>query len=369
MTLKVRSVLAAVCAATAMSCGKDAQTPVSPSQASPQTTLAAGAAADGSTLKVTAPVPQSPVNNARPADSDSIVLVATNSAAKFASNVAAFYHFQVYDANGANVVDAANVSAGVGSTSYKVTTPLNGDATYSWRVRVEAGGGVGPWSTTNTFIAPVNDGFNRPGQLYDPLIDGKTVGGITGPVQFIPGVGLKFNSQLSSVRYQLQSTITEGEFSMLVTGLETNTEGDKTKMFSMAQGDGDVVTNDRRMTVEKRGDPAGEVAWRFITHDDQIDTVGPERLTVNFDPSHTYFWQATWRANRFRLLIQDGGAGGRTIYDISKGFAGRAYDPTPHIAYLGMPPGRSGESGASVDNVVYRQVWLSSSARPAYANK
>ena len=97
----------------------------------------------------------------------------------------------------------------------------------------------------------------------------------------------------------------------------------------MAEGYDDVVTNNRRFTVEKRGDPAGEVAWRFITHDDQIDTLGAERQTVKFDASQTYFWQATWRGNRFRLLIQRGGVGGQTIYDMSKPFAGSCLRSQP----------------------------------------
>ena len=87
--------------------------------------------------------------------------------------------------------------------------------------------------------------------------------------------------------------------------MPTNTEGDKTKLFSMAEGYGDIVTNDRRMTVEKRGNPAGVVAWRFISHGDQIETVGPERRRVEFDPNQSYFWEASWRSNRFNVLVRE----------------------------------------------------------------
>ena len=56
--------------------------------------------------------------------------------------------------------------------------------------------------------------------------------------------------------------------SALVTNIATNTEGGKTKIFSMAQGYGDLTANSRRMTVEKRGDgPTGGIAWRFLTND------------------------------------------------------------------------------------------------------
>ena len=60
---------------------------------------------------------------------------------------------------------------------------------------------------------------------------------------------------------------------------------------------------------------------------------------------------------------------GRTIYNVGKNFKGRAYDPNPHVIYLGAPVGRSGESGASVDHVTIRQVWVSARPRPAFANK
>ena len=55
----------------------------------------------------------------------------------------------------------------------------------------------------------------------------------------------------------------------------------------MTEGDSDITTNDRRFTIEKRGNPAGTVAWRVITSNDQIDTVGAERVVRHFDPSHT----------------------------------------------------------------------------------
>ena len=121
------------------------------------------------------------------------------------------------------------------------------------------------------------------------------------------------------------------------------------------------------MTVEKRGDPAGVVAWRFITHGDQIDTEGAEREEVDFHVDRAYFWRATWRNNEFRVIIQEGGVDGRTIYNKAKHFEGRSYDPTPHVIYLGSPPGRSGIDGASVDNVTYRQIWVSGRPRPSFA--
>jgi hypothetical protein len=357
---------AAVCLALAAACSKQSSSP-----ASPTSTAAADAAAnaDGSKLKSSTPTPQSPVNNARPEGQD-VTLRAANAGIKFGTGqgVQFTYRFQVF--NAANVmVYQAVAPSGVGTTAHTITTLLEGDQSYSWWVRVEYGGETSPWSARAGFIAPQTNGYIRGNELYDPLINGKTIGSPHGALTFIPGVGVTLESQTSYIDYQLGQTLTEGEFSILVTNMPTNTDGGKTKLFAMGQGYDDIVTNDRRMTVEKRGDPAGEVAWRFITHDDQVDTEGAERRVVQFNPSLVYLFKATWRNNRFGLEIREGGVGGRTIYNMAKNFAGRAYDPAPHVIYLGAPTGRSGEDGASVDHATIRQVWVSGRERPAFANQ
>jgi hypothetical protein len=155
---------------------------------------------------------------------------------------------------------------------------------------------------------------------------------------------------------------------MLITNMATNNEGDKTKVMSMSEGFSDIVTNDRRMTVEKRGDPMGVIAWRFISYLDQVDTIGNQRVKREFNPSRTYFWKASWRNQRFTVQIYEDGVGGNKIYDFGKPYEG-PYNPDPHIAWLGSPVGRSGEDGATVPGMVIRKVWLSSNPRPSWANK
>jgi hypothetical protein len=358
----------AVCAlALAMACSKQSSSPSSPSGARPADT---NANADGSTLKASAPTPISPIDNARP-EGPGVTLTVGNAGVKYGTGegVQFGYQFEIYTASNVRVVESPLLPSGIGTTSYSVSAPLDGGQPYSWQARVFYDGQPGPWSERESFIAPQNDGYIRGNELYDPLINGKTVGTTHGPVTFLAGVGIRLETQLSYVSYQLGSTLHEGEFSILVTDMPTNTDGGKTKLFAMAQGYDDIVTNDRRMTVEKRGDPAGVVAWRFITHGDQIDTEGAEREKVEFNPSLSYFFQTTWRNNFFRLEIREGGVGGRTIYNKGKHFTGRAYDPDPHVIYLGAPVGRSGPEGASVDHVTIRQVWVSGRERPAFANQ
>ncbi len=344
--------------ALAMACSKHSNTPVSPTSALPGT---AEAAADGSTLKVSAPTPQSPINGQQP---DTLVLTAGASTAEFTSTPALTYEFEVY--NSANQRVYRGVQGGSGSSvSHTVTGVIEFDQPHTWRVRATYAGANGPWSSAASFRSP-SGGYIRGNEVFDPLLNERTVGDIFGPATFIKGVGVRLEDFSSFVRYRLPQTLTEGEFSMIVTGVQTNTEGTKTKIMAMSEGLADIITNDRRMTVEKRGDPPGIVAWRMITHDDQVDTEGAaERRYVEFDPNKAYLWTASWRGNVFNVRIQEGGATGRTIYNMGKHFDGRPYDPNPHYAFVGAPIGRSGPEGATVPGMIVRNVWISPRPRPA----
>jgi hypothetical protein len=357
------SVLAGVLVTT-LGCSKHSQTPASPSSAVP---ASADAAADGSTLKATAPTIQSPANGAKIENGNPVVLTVGNAAMKFASR-ALQYRFQVFSGS-TLVYDSGLVAQGSGSTSHTVNAPLDGDQTYQWQARAESNGAVGPWSSKASFIAPANDGYIRGTEVYDPLINGRTVGEIHGPVQFIPNVGVQLLTWQSYISYQLPQTLIEGEYSLLVTNMKANTKGDKQKVMGMAQGYDDFIENDRRVSVEKRGDPAGMIAWRFLTHDDRIETEGSERVVYNFLADQLYFFNISWRNNHFQVTINEGGVDGRSAYNYGKNWKGRPYDPNPHVIFVGVPIGRSGASAASIENTIYRQIWVSSRPRPAFANK
>ena len=326
-------------------------------------------------MKVGAPTPAAPGNNSLLGEDQSATdgvgttLVATAPTAMYDASVNLSYDFEIYDA--ANVKIRTAVLA---SPRWSIQG-LKFNSRYSWRVRAASSTTItpdtafGPWSDTWSFTTPeeVSTGFIRGNELYDPLVNGKTVGTPNGSVEFIPGVGIRLNELTSYVAYQLGQTLREGEFSLLVTDLPTRTSGGKTKLMAMAEGFADIVTNERRMTVEKRDD--GTIAWRLITHLDQVDTEGADRERVTFHEDLVYFFKVTWRNNFFNVAIKEGGASGKTIYEKGKHFEGSAYDPDPHVVYLGAPVGRSGPDGASVPGVTIRQVWVSGRARPAYANK
>jgi hypothetical protein len=345
--------------ATALACGSADKNPVSPSGGG---TVGAGdAGPGGETLKVTEPTPVTPANGAT-LDTFTPTLRVTASAFKFQGAGAITHRFQLL--NGSTVLREFTTAG----TTWGPQN-LNNKTTYGWRARGEQGSFFGPWSATWTFTTPDQpEGYNRPGELYDPLIDGKTVGSIVGPVTFIPGVGARMESFTSHIRYLLRQTVVQGEFSMLVTGILDNSEGGKTKMMAMSEGLSDLITNDRRFTLERRGDPKGVIAWRFISHNSQVDTGKGERKYVKFSPNQTYLIKAEWRNQVVVISVQEGGASGRLIYRLAKGYKG-AYDPSPHYAFAGAPIGRSGVVAATVPGMIARQVWLSVNRRPSFANK
>ena len=299
--------------ATVLACSDKSSSPAAPTPVTSGTGSSAPATADGSTLKVPPPTPVSPANGATTEDFN-IVLKVNPVTAKFADVSTFAYRFQILLNN--QVVKEFRTS----TTTQWTVTDLENNTTYTWHARAESGTFFGPWSDPWTFKTPeIPEGYINGGELYDPLYNGKTVGQPVGAVTFIPGVGVKLENLTSYIEYRLPQTVVGGEFSILVTNMIFNTEGNKTKVMAMTEGDSDITTNDRRFTIEKRGNPAGAVAWRVKTSNDQIDTVGAERVVKHFDPSHTYFWKAVWGGNRFNLTIKDGGANGNSFYNFGKG--------------------------------------------------
>jgi hypothetical protein len=194
-------------------------------------------------------------------------------------------------------------------------------------------------------------------------MNGKTIGTIVGPVTFIPGVGVRLEAFESRIVYELPEPLEDGEMSALVTGVTTNTEGDKTKIFSMAQGYGDLTANPRRMTVEKRGDsPPGAIAWRFLpSGGDGVDTVGAERVVRQFDPNLVYFWEADWRDGLPRAHQRR--RRHRTEHLRLRQGIQRLLSARAARRLSGGGPARGGPSGQTVPGMIIRQVWVSQRPR------
>ncbi len=354
--------------AFAVSCSQPAENPVAPSSTTNST--AEALPADGSKLKVSAPVPVSPANNAQP--DGGVVLVASKARGKFA-DITPSYEFEIRNSAGGVVYSrvTGGGAAGPDNVSHAVEGALEFDQPHTWRARASFGGEVGPWSVAASFRTP-SGGYIRDNELFDPLTNGRTVGSPSGPTQFIPGKGVEFLAHSSFIRYQFGQTLDAGEFSMMVTGIDEGSPGDKSKVMSMQEGSGDITTNRYRFTAEKRGrsyTQPGAVTFRVISgnpdHNSGRVNDGA-RTVVPMNDESWYFWKITWGGNRASLEVRADNPSGRVLYASAVGMGGRAYSPNPHILFLGQPIGRGGELDATVPGMIIKNVWASSRPRPTF---
>jgi hypothetical protein len=331
--------------------------------APPTPTVAASTADAGVTLIVSAPVPASPVNGAQVASAPTLVASASTGAATAALQ----YRFEVFNDAGARVEQSSLVNV----PSYQVTATLDFAKTYTWRVRAEYQAHVGPWSATAAFVSP-EGGYIRPGEVFDVLSNGKTVGERIGTTTFVAG-GIRVDNATSYVRYLVPGTVTSGEFSMEVSGLRPDQTGDKNKVFSMSSDAPDFITDPYRVDIQYRGSagfPPNAITFRCLygSADDLALRYEPDTATrlasvVNFDPNTVYFWKFSW-GSEVRLTVRQGSATGPILYNVGVASPRGTYRPSPWYAYLGAPAGRSGVESASTPGLIYKNVWISSRARP-----
>lgn len=374
----VKAACAIVLTALAVGCGSDK--PATPTTPTP---VAAS---------LTAPKLDSPAANAQ-LDTLKPTLTVQNATSDQPTG-ARTYDFQISDTTTFSAAttpstisgfDAQVGKAGVpegsgGKTSFTVETDLQPTTVFFWRARAVQGSATGPWSETFQFKSRLV-GFNRPGELYDPLIHGETVGQIVGSATFLPNQGVQLNSGAGGVvgfvKYVLPQTISNGEFSMDVMGLRANGPGDKAKVFGMQQGpdDSDFVTNKYRVDIQYRGVngvPPNAIQFRVLygsATDTSVryepDTAKRNASVVLLNPSTKYYWKATW-GSVFNLFMREGGLTGigPTLYDFGIPTPKGAYLPNPHYAYLGAPPARSGPEAASIPGSIYSNVWIGNKPRP-----
>ncbi len=364
------AVVAAVLAG-AWACGNDSS-PSSPSSSTPSTPPT-----------LTKPAPDSPADGLQ-LDTKRPTLTVTNGTSNQPS-AAKTYEFQISDnaaftatasfnAWFAITVTATSVAEGSsGKTSYTPAQDLQPTTKYYWRARLVQGGTNSEWSDVRSFKTKL-EGYNRPGELYDPLIFGETVGERVGQTTFIAGKGIRIDNNASMVRYLLPQTVSTGEFSMDVEGLYANAPGDKGKVFSMQEGTTNFTDNKYRVDIQYRGSsgfPPNAITFRAL-YGSATD------LSVRYEPDTAtrfasvyllnaatkYYWKATW-GSEFRVIVREGGVTGNTFYNVGVPSTKGAYNPSPHYAYLGAPVATSGAESASIAGAIYSNVWLSRNPRPA----
>lgn len=342
----------------------------SPSPTSPTTHPVANAndGIEGSTLKADAPELISPINDQQA--SDTPTLSAKPTKMDFDGVSAGLqYRFEVYNQGGAKIVDSGLLN----QPTFQVTDKLAKAQRHTWRVRAEFQGRVSPWSAAGSFLSFAG-GYIQGDEVYDPLYTGETVGQIFNDTTFLGEQGLRLNTNISYVKYVIPTTITAGEFSMEVMGLQANLPGDKSKVFGMSTDSDDFITDPYRFDVQYRGtngSPPNAITYRMLwgSADDPNLRYEPDTNTrfnsiYLLDPNTVYFFKATWGRGEVRVVVREGGVNGKNIYEVAVGARLGVYNPMPHFAYLGTPPGRSGAESATVPGTIFRKVWISSRPRP-----
>lgn len=352
----------AVVLATAIACSKQSDSPVSPASAPAEG--ASPAAPDGSTLKVTAPTPVSPVNNAQP---DTLVLVATRSEGKFVT-IPVSYEFEVYNAANTRVYTSGVVAGNASGSNVAHTVPFSAglafDAPHTWRVRAVYQGATGPWAAAASFRSAAG-AYVRGNEVFDPLTNGPSkVINASHDVTWLPGVGVRLNNRDSFVEWKLQTPCVDCEFSALMTNIGNGSEEWKTKVMSMLRGDGvNTTDNAYRVTIDKRTtwvDQGSRI--RYTMRSRGVDAGEPRGGPQNWNRSRTYFWNFEWRNGLSRLRVYEGGRNGRQMENLTEGYRA-PYSPDPHLVRLGSVGGRA-EPETNPGTIVWN-VWVSPNTRPA----
>jgi hypothetical protein len=372
--------------------GKSA--PASPSLATTATTTPAGG-----TPKLTAPTLASPEDDLQTATLRPVLTVNNGTSDQSGTRT---YEFQISDSSSFTAIGGTSYTVAVdktsvaedptGKTSFAPDQDLQPATRFYWRARVTQGSTTSDWSTTAKVRTNVQ-GFNRPGELYDPLVNGETVANLRFKrTAFVPGKGLRVDDNDSYVRYLLLQTITAGEFSMDLEGISANgatsafrndnPDQAKLKVFSMCGCSADFYSSNNTYLCDVQyrgpnGNPDNALQFKCLFGADEegykleLDLAARNAAVRLLNAANTYHFKATW-ANFFRLQVFDGGPGGvagsgtalggTQIFDQSLPTFG-TYSPNPHFAYLGV--NNSGSETGSWPGVIYRNVWIGNKPRPA----
>ena len=349
---------AAILASLAIACSETPNVPTAPAAVPGD----ASAAADGSNLKATAPVPKSPINDFQTEGNPT--LVADPSSAKYGS-AALQYQWELY--NPANQLAQTATTSG---TSFLTTVNLDFDVRYTWRVRavIPSQSAFGPWSTVASFKSP-QGGYIKNTEIFDPLTNGKSVARFTRNITWMGAQGVRLDDKESVVEYRMPTTLTSGEMSAIMTNIGNGSEDWKTKVLSMLDDDGvNVTDNTYRVTIDKRTLGLGQNApARFTFCVRQVNECHePNAGGQSWSRAKTYFWKFTWGNGSARLQIFDGGTpahGGVMFVNLATGYGG-TWNPPRMLVRLGSVGGRAGSD--TNPNTIVRNLWVSQAPRPNF---
>ncbi len=348
--------------AATIACSNTAS-PVSPNAGIP----GSGAAGpSGETLKIAAPA------TVAPTDGTSVDLGFGLIIGNVSGTYASFpvrYRYEVRNEAGTTVVSGTQAASNGTQTNVVISESLGFDELHSWRVRAEYNGAFGPWSAPATFRTAAGS-FMNDDTVLDLLTDGETLGS-SNNVQF-SSAGAYFPSHNSVIAYRLPSTIKNGEFSFIATGVDEGNPCDKCKVMTMGEGAGDVTANDYRVSLEVRGSAytqPGMVAFRIITGEadpaaDRIHDTDRNQHWPEWSRAQTYFFRVYWGTGFAGYDIHEGGPDGPEHDSERITTDAHEYRPTPHYAFVGSPPARGGAGNSTHLGMTVKSVWISPNDRP-----
>lgn len=296
------------------------------------------------------------------------------------------YEFELSDnatfTAGVNAAFASTVSSPEvaedpsGKTKYTVGQDLQPTTKYYWHARTVQGGSKSDWSEARTFKTKLV-GYNKPGALYDPLVNSETVGTIggSGNITWVPGQGIRINDQRAYVVYTLPQVYSSGEISAEVTGLGPGGSPGKGRIFSILDRLGVLASSARHsINVQYRGvggAPDNCIAWKAILGDNdhsvEPNTTERYRSVYVLDPSKVYLWQAFWTPTSVRVVLKEGGTTGPVLYDHQEDAdSGISTDWNPPAMYAFVGTNNANYTGfdGTREGMTLRNLWVGSTPRP-----
>lgn len=291
------------------------------------------------------------------------------------------YEYEISDSStfgaGPNTVASPDVAEDAsGKTTYTVTQDLQPTTKYYWHARTVQGSSKSDWSEVRTFKSKLV-GYNKPGALYDPLVNGETVGSIggSGNITWLPGQGIRINDQRAYVVYTLPQVFSSGEISAEVTGLGPGGSPGKGRIFSILDRLGVLASSAHHsINVQYRGvggAPDNCIAWKAILGDNdhslEPNTTQRYQSVYILDPSKVYLWQAFWTPTSVRVVVKEGSTTGPVVYDFQdQTEPGVTTDWSPPAMYAFVGTNNANYTGfdGSREGMVMRNLWVGSTPRP-----
>ena len=287
------------------------------------------------------------------------------------------YEFQIADNTGFSPVAISTTGVAensAGKTSFAPAQDLQPTTRMYWRARMVQGTTNSDWSTVGKFKTRLV-GFNRPGELYDPLVNGETIGTIGGSsnITWMPGQGIRLNDALAYVVYDLPQVVLTGELSVEVTGLGPGGPCCKVRVFSILDRVGALSSSSPySMNAQYRGvngNPDNCICFKAVFGNNALglEPTTAQRLGMSFvlDPSKVYLWRGVWTRDSYRLIVREGGATGPLVYDFGVQSAQANWNPSKMFAFLGTDNGRFDPLDGTLRGITLRNLWVGSTSRPS----